>query len=60
MARGELSELVKARVDRDTKIRLQQEATRQNRSEGAIVRIALRSYLLGRQSVAEALAERAS
>lgn len=55
-----LTELVKSRVDPDLKEALRREAERQNRSEGAIVRIALRSYLVGRQSIARAIEERAS
>ena len=55
----ELTEKVEARIDVSTKEALVREAERQNRSEGAIVRIALRSYLAGRQTLAEALAERA-
>lgn len=39
-----LSEQVKARVDRATKAALAVEMKRQDRSEGAIVRTALREY----------------
>lgn len=39
-----LSEQVKVRVDRATKASLAVEAKRQDRSEGAIVRTALREY----------------
>ena len=40
-----LSEQVKVRVDKATKAQLAVEMRRQQRSEGAIVRIALREYL---------------
>lgn len=40
-----LTEVVKARVDKATKAGLAVEMRRQQRSEGAIVRIALREYL---------------
>jgi hypothetical protein len=40
-----LTEQVKVRVDRATKAQLAVEMRRQQRSEGAIVRIALREYL---------------
>lgn len=40
-----LTETVKARVDRATKAGIAVEMKRQQRSEGAIVRIALREYL---------------
>lgn len=40
-----LTEQVKVRVDRATKAQLAIETKRQQRSEGAIVRIALREYL---------------
>lgn len=40
-----LSEQIKVRVDRATKAELGIETKRQQRSEGAIVRIALREYL---------------
>lgn len=42
---SELTEVVKARVDKATKAQLAVEMRRQQRSEGAIVRIALREYL---------------
>lgn len=45
MANGNLIEQVKVRVDRATKAALAVEMRKQNRSEGAIVRIALREYL---------------
>ena len=48
-ARGGLTEQVKVRVDRATKAQLAVETKRQQRSEGAIVRIALREYF-ARQS----------
>lgn len=40
-----LTETVKARVDRATKAALAVETTRSQRSEGAIIRLALREYL---------------
>lgn len=42
---GNLTEQVKVRVDRATKAALVVETRKQQRSEGAIVRIALREYL---------------
>jgi metal-responsive CopG/Arc/MetJ family transcriptional regulator len=40
-----LTEQVKVRIDRSMKAQLAVERSKQNRSEGAIVRIALREYL---------------
>lgn len=42
---SKLTEQVKVRIDLATKTRLGVETRRQNRSEGAIVRLALREYL---------------
>lgn len=42
---GNLTEQVKVRIDRATKAALAVEMRRQQRSEGQLVRIALREYL---------------
>lgn len=48
MAAVALTELVKARVDRGTKAALALEMQRTQRSEAAIVRLALNAYLTDR------------
>lgn len=45
MSRQNLTELVKARVEPELRRALQAEAQRAERSEGAVLRLALRRYL---------------
>ena len=46
---GGLTEEIKCRVDANTKAMLRVEAKRSERSEGAVIRIALREYLSKRK-----------
>jgi antitoxin component of RelBE/YafQ-DinJ toxin-antitoxin module len=43
--RGNLTDLVKARVDAETKAKVAEHCERSGRTEGAVVRLALREFL---------------